>query len=708
MNAPCETLPIRLEPQDKVTISGIDYVPDSFDDDGHTLRRLDMPDAYHQFSHDELRSIWNEHVQLHPRFFSRSSGKRRASGYTLQTLPRDELPKIYWRKDWCDAFLEEERAGKVSRSDQAIREFVAENELRIMGLASRAEARSGRCDRLRKSYGPPSPTCLREWLRKYEAADFDPIVFRDRYGRSGNRTDRLHEQVRALLVQAAESYADSRRPSKEQIMRQLHEQMNDLNTRRSEEGEPTLAVPSMSTLSREITKLNVYQTVAVREGFAKARNKFSPVRHEHSIRRPLERVEMDEWLVSLQTLLQKAELWSKLSPKQKAEAKKTRVWLSVMIDCATRSIVAAHLIKGSPTSEDALATMRMAVSDKSAIAAAAGCRSPWLAGGRFEAMATDTGAAYYAHETRAACGDLGADQIFPPAGVPQMRGRIERVFSTLHKQFVSLFHGRTFENVAAKGDYDAEAMAIMDADELYLLLIRYIVDIYHNQPHDGLGGETPNECWNRLGKRHFIRPHADANTIGSVFGVTLERTLRREGIEVFGIFYSHDDLHRARREKNTAKVKIRVDQTDLSRIWVHLDDKWLTVNAVRDDLKRVALDTWLKNRAEDMKEFAAQAEMAKPVVDAAYRDIRQFVMSAEQRAGLFPLTYSNARLVGLADSISKFARTDDALSECDMLEAYDEEETNPVTDLPATENSIISGPSVGQSNTDDSDDFLED
>lgn len=708
MSAPAELLPIRLEPNDKLTIHGVEYVPDSYDCDHHCLRRLDMPDVYQEFRHDDLHRIWDEHVDFQPGFFSKAAGRKRAARRSPRDFPLRDQQMIAWRMDWCDAFLIAEKAGETTRSHASMNKFIEANGTRITrSLGEAIEGRRVRCDRPTTAFHPPSPSALREWVRKYTIADRDPAVLRDRRGRSGNRSERLHDDVRATLVRVAENYADERRLTIKQVYDLLRDEIMDLNASRTDSGEDYLQIPGIGALKSEIQRLDPYKTMAVREGMAKARNKYDPIRHGHRITRPLERVEMDEWMVSLQTVMQRAGLWSKLTAEQKAQAETIRVWVAIIMDCATRTVLGVHLLDGSPTSADALATIRLAVSDKSEIAKAAGCQSTWPFGGLFDVLATDTGPSYNALETRWACGNLGAEILFPQAGIPQMRGRIERMFSTLHKEFISLYHGRTFENVVKKGDYKAEEMAVMDREELYMLLVRFIVDVYHNKPHKSLGGETPRDCWNRLGKTHHIRKYASADQIGSVFGLTLERKLRREGLEVFGLFYSHDDLHRARQRRNLEKVKIRVDQTDISRIWVFLDEKWLRVEAVRKDLDGVTLESWVKNRAEDRKRFSAQAEEMQPIVDAAYRNLRDFAISAERRAGLFPLTYSHARVSALAESLTKYERADDDEAEGDIFEPDQADDDIPSSPVHETQDNS-NGPSVRPSNVDDSDDFLED
>lgn len=651
---------------DKIVIDGVMYAAVSSDRDGHVLRRVDSPDLCEQFTHEQLADFWDRQaMKRHPDFYAPVKVDGRGTDKVgLSALSRSEQRTIFWRQEWCDRFRALEARGECSRSDKSL--VAAIKVIAPLIVAAEMEHRSStaRCGGTVEVRRPPTPSTLRRWLRRYETVGLDPIVLRSRYGRSGNRSDRLHPEVRAVLVRVAAGYGDSRRPTKKLLREVLREEIETLNIARGDRGDERLPVPGMTALSREIGKLNAYQVVASREGQAKARNGFDPVRLGVTVTRPLERVEMDEWKVQLHTLLKRSDLWTQLSDKQKAAVKRTRVWVSVMLDCATRSVLAVHLIKKSPTSEDALATLRMALIDKTSIALAADCKSDWPMIGQFETVVMDTGSAYIADETRAAICDLRAEAMFPPAGLPQMRARIERVFSTIHTQFISMFHGRTFENVVAKGDYEAEKNAVINPEELYQLLVRYIVDVYHHTPHEGLGGETPHACWRRLNDRFGV-PLVDRDTVGSIFGASVNRTLRREGIEVFGIMYAHDDLHVLHKQHGAMDVVVRVDQTDIGRIFVLIDDVWLTVNAKRRDLDSVSLDAWLSRRSSDREAFAADAAVVKPIADEARAEIRALANAAQKRANLMPLVYGEKQIREHAAVASRFSR--------DLAATYDED-----------------------------------
>src|SRR3546814_18591172 len=110
-----------------------------------------------------------------------------------------------------------------------------------------------------------------------------------------------------------------------------------------------------------------------------------------------------------------------------------------------------------------------------------------------------------------------------------MRGRIERVFGTIHTQLLSWFDGRTFENVVARGDYPAEARASLLVEELNRVLIRYVVDYYHNHPHEGLGGETPRRCWDRLVKKYGVKPPPGPDQKRHVFGIQAQGVIGKWG-----------------------------------------------------------------------------------------------------------------------------------------------------------------------------------
>ncbi|MEI5679518.1 MULTISPECIES: integrase [unclassified Mesorhizobium] len=637
---------------DKIVVDNTEYVPVSSDTDSHLLRRVAAPDLCESFTHEALFDLHNAgRLRRFKNFYFSVKAKARKVSVEvrLSDLSKVQQAKVLWRKEYCDRFLRMEVNAEANRSDESMLQAIRTIAPAVNAMEINSQSGSTRCGSQAMVRQAPSPTALRKWLRKYQAWHYDPIVLRDNYGLSGNRKQRLQDEVYAILTSVAKQYADPLKPSKASIYEALLTEFRLVNQQRQAQGLAQFAIPSMQSLRREIAKLDDFRVMAAREGEEKAKKHFYLVRGGLGVSRPLERVEMDDWNVSLKTLLEKAGVWSRLPKEARREAEQRRVWVSAAIDCATRCIVGLYFIDGSPSSEAAINTLRMVVSDKSQSAKAAGCQTPWDMGSAgIETICTDTGSSFVSYEFRAACAALQIEIMFPPAGLPQMRGRIERVFSTFHQQLVARFHGRTFENVVAKGDYNAEAMAVIDADELRTMLTRYVVDVYHNTPHEGLGGETPRNAWIRLNRQFSTEQTLDEDVARSIFGTTMDRMIRKEGVELFGLFYQDIKLQELRRNNQKKTVLVRVDQTDLGFVSVRIEGGWLTVACTRPGMDGVNLHEWVAANEKIRREFAEQAKISHDVRLQAIEDIRNFSKAATERAGLEPPTYSSDQVIKLA------------------------------------------------------------
>lgn len=82
--------------------------------------------------------------------------------------------------------------------------------------------------------------------------------------------------------------------------------------------------------------------------------------------------------------------------------------------------------------------------------------------------------------------------------------RSHRVQLRGHQRIVSFYQGRTFKDVVEKGDADPVKEASMPMDRIEREYLRAILDIYHNTPHEGLGGETPHNAWVRQTQLHKV------------------------------------------------------------------------------------------------------------------------------------------------------------------------------------------------------------
>jgi len=204
--------------------------------------------------------------------------------------------------------------------------------------------------------------------------------------------------------------------------------------------------------------------------------------------------------------------------------------------------------------------------------------------------------------------------------------------------------GRTFSNPQERGDYPSEARAALTDDDLIKVFIRFIVDIYHNEPHGGLQGETPANAWKRLAKEQGVTAPPDSTAICSVFGIPQQRKIERHGVRVFGIHYQSPEIQGAFLERGSEPVDIRVDQYDLTHITVCLGGKWHSVKAVSEVVWGLSYEEWQDITRQLRLRFKKEAEMSKDVIYRARKAIKQINTDAMKLRRLSPVTVSPADL----------------------------------------------------------------
>jgi len=244
---------------------------------------------------------------------------------------------------------------------------------------------------------------------------------------------------------------------------------------------------------------------------------------------PMERIEVDEWRVDLITILAERGALDHMSSEELTMLPRGRRWLYLAIDCATRCVVGMRLAE-TPNCEDAIALLADVTRDKTALAVAAGCQSSWHHYGGLKTVATDLGAAFVDDTFWTAVFDAQGFPETPTGGLPQLRARVERIFGTFGTNLMPYLAGRTFSNPKERGDYPSVEMASITDDVLIQMLILYVVDVYHNRPHGGLKGETPNNCWKRLANEMGVVPDVPERMRRRAFGKALRRKVSGRGL----------------------------------------------------------------------------------------------------------------------------------------------------------------------------------
>lgn len=540
---------IRIAQSDRITINSISYTHQETNNDGYILRRVDQPDITEAFPHAALNGMWGTNaLRYEPDFYTPEMSSLRMTNGTLSVASLDlkERDTILWKQAYCDEFLRREARREVKRTYESaedatpdIKAGVDKLGLGLLPAQKKRKARSGtkKSKQVDSEFrAAPGPKTLLKWVRLYEKGGCHAICLREKVRFCGNFGSRLDAEAEAILAVEVAKYASELRPTFEDVILDVKRAVTRANEKRKDTGSPALLTPGRKAVRSAIDRLDPFFVLVMRDGRTYAEKHMTWVGTGLVTELPGQRIQIDEHQIDLVSLAVRSGLWAVMPAQDRTKIKRVRRWISVAICCATRVILGMRILT-TPTKEGALATMKMVTMDKSDFADSMGALSPWNQKCGLSAVVCDWGSAYASADFRAALADAGATQEFPPAGAAAMRGVVERVFGTASVKLMARLHGRTWSDITRRGDYPSADKAGMTDDELAFVLVRYVVDAYHNTEHEGLHGETPANCWARLTSLYGVKAPPDSSDRRAMFGLSVSRTITNRGVRILGNYY---------------------------------------------------------------------------------------------------------------------------------------------------------------------------
>jgi putative transposase len=191
----------------------------------------------------------------------------------------------------------------------------------------------------------------------------------------------------------------------------------------------------------------------------------------------------------------------------------------------------------------------------------------WPAYGIPVVLVCDNGLEFHAEQLKRMCAELNITLQFCPRKKPHYKGAIERFLGTFNRQIAHKIEGTTFSNIEQRGEYDAENLACLTLAEFKKLLHVWLVDVYIQSPHKGLGGLTPAVAWKD--GFNIIEPVLPESKEKLDLILTIQKmpNLNHEGVQFKGLMYNSPELATLRK-RGVAKVNIRINPEDLGEIWV--------------------------------------------------------------------------------------------------------------------------------------------
>jgi putative transposase len=202
----------------------------------------------------------------------------------------------------------------------------------------------------------------------------------------------------------------------------------------------------------------------------------------------------------------------------------------------------------------------------------------------------------------------------------------------------------------------------LTVDELTVTLVRWAVDIYHNTPHEGLGGRTPLQQWEADLRAHNVPLHTapSARRRHIALGVALARVLQKDGIRVMNVRYNSRELAEFFLRNGKRTLEVRWNEEDLGTLEVHFDGAWRTVPSNLDTFKGVHASTWLRTCRSLRATDARRKEWEEHVIALAIRDIEAMNAHAKTTFHILDHAWTEERLKDIeSDALMVFGSVPD-------------------------------------------------
>jgi putative transposase len=646
---------------DEIVLSGIPFRAVDETDKGFVLVRVDGEGVAEFFEHATLSRRANAGLLTHNRNKYRPVDvvqEAHSSTDLLNTLSDEAQHEVRFRLAMVDAANELHAEGLLKRVEESIRANLPEIRNRAGKMLELNETNeSGRLKRDELIAGNVGASTLRKWMKKHDNGGAYALV--DKRHMRGSRARRLSPDELFILSREVGKFVDPQRPTKETIFQNVQRAFRKANDERGKLS--LLEAPSRETVRKEINKIDPFLAMCGREGLAKAKAKFAPLRRGLEVTRPLERVEIDDYDIDLMSIFAESGVLQYFSQESLKSlgltGEKGRWVVSAAICCATKCIVGMCITR-NPSSQSALKTIEMTTRDKGIWSDAVGALTPWNQYGTIGLLVADNGSAFTAINTKVAMKDLGIAYINPPKGPKELRGTIERVFGTMAQSLLPRLTGRTFSDVVEKGDYDSEGKTALKVEDVCEALIRWVVDIYHRTPHRSLSGQTPQECWDALTDKYGVTPPPDLRTRRLVFGTKLERKVGKHGIRVLNINYHHPSITEWLLRNDDREVNIRWYPSDIGAVAVEIDGEWIEVPSVFKRYQGVTATTWQATLTSLRMSSKRSQKLNERVIDQAITAIEDLNSDAMAAIGMLQEDWSPERIARDEDDLLGFFQDD--------------------------------------------------
>ena len=469
---------------------------------------------------------------------------------------------------------------------------------------------------------------LRRWLQAYEARGLLSDLAPQRRARTMPK--KLDDKAEAII----ERVIDELYLTKQNLSaRKLHEAVKQRCAALK------LAPPHENTIRRRLADLPEELKMRRRQGRKPARDRFAEVKGAFpGADYPLAVVQIDHTKLDIELV------------DDESRQPIGRPWLTLAIDVYSRMVTGLYLSLDPPTAFSVGMCISHSAMNKEADLHRLGIKGTWPVWGLLRRIHADNGKEFHSKTLAKACDQYGIVITWRPVKTPHFGGHIERLMGTVAKEIHAL-PGTTFSNIKQRGEYNSAKHATMTYHELERWLIQFIVGVYHQRVHKGIGC-PPEEQWRRgivgHGRQKGIGlndPIADPRRFWRDFLPFTERLVQRDGITWDKVAYFSDALRpwiHAKKGGQMQKFVVRRDPRDISRLYFLDPQLGDYLEIPYRDLAKPSISIWEYREAErflraqgrsaenEDEIFAARDEMSR-IVEQAKTETRKTRRSRQRR-----------------------------------------------------------------------------
>lgn len=457
---------------------------------------------------------------------------------------------------------------------------------------------------------PPSFTTLYRWMRAVQQSKTSRVLI-PRHDRRGPRNHYQPQRVIDLFQQAADNaFAHSRQATVKAVHDRLFILVQDENSMRPVGQQ--LKMPSVATTYRLFKNISQYEKTVWREGKNAADRKHTLTGRGTVSTRILERVEVDHTPIDIFLV------------DERTGMPLGRPMLTMLIDHFSRMPLGFHVGFNGASAVAVISAMRHAMLPKIFSEGGLEINNSWPCCGIPEAIVVDNGIEFHGLMLEHLAFNLGIRIMYCPKREPRYKGVIERYLKTINYSLVHLLPGTSFAKFHQRGDYDPESHAVLTLMQFQNILEKWIVDVYAQTVHRTLE-TTPFQRWVSSAQTNLPRLPESAERLVAESGMPLKRSLRHDGIAVYGLRYSSDELEAILQKYGEGvRLSILSDHADLGQIRVYEPDSSEAVHVVKANEYQYASGLTLEQHKLIKAEVRAQGKSASDI-EAYYASKREIL-----------------------------------------------------------------------------------